>query len=321
MNRTDAICLLVVILIIVGVISALTYSWYTDVTKESEKKETPDLVVREGDLIAFDFTEYIWTRDATGRETYCVYQTTLAEVAEDDSKPKCITFEDILINETGTPLTRESVTAIVGPDLSTEINPGFNQLILNLGLKIGDTKSGTVSYLEGYGERNESLVVTIPLTDSVNMYETIDRVEFESIYPEEIPLELGQSFEDKYWGWMIRIESITEDIIQIKHEPELDMTLDRFIWSARVVNISSATGLIWLEHYPDNSFVYTPIDIEVLEFYDPTFTEIKNQIVETQQPYPGIIISVTNEIKIDFNRENIGKNLKYDITILEIERD
>ena len=47
MNRTDAICLLVVILVIVGVISALTYSWYTDITKESKTKEEVVYIIRK----------------------------------------------------------------------------------------------------------------------------------------------------------------------------------------------------------------------------------------------------------------------------------
>jgi hypothetical protein len=107
----------------------------------------------------------------------------------------------------------------------------------------------------------------------------------------------------------------------IKHEPTIGMELEVFNWPATVENVSSNTGKIWIRHRPDTSLVNTPIDAEVLEFYKPVFTDIKITITETQQPYPGIVTSISNGITIDFNRENIGKNLKYDVKILKIIRD
>ncbi len=322
MNRTDAICLGIVVLIIVGLVSLFVYQWYSDITKEEKTKKTEKLFVREGDTITFEFTEYIFSKNAAGELTYSVYQTTDEAVAEDDSIPKSITFNLILVNATGAPITREPMTAIVGEDLSLEINPGFNKRMIELGMRLGQTINGIeVLAPEGYGEKNEDLIETIPFLDNIPIYNSINRLAFENEYIDELPLEAGKTFEDHYWGWMIRIDSITNDTVVIKHEPLIGDKVTVFNWEATVENISSKDNKIWLRHKADQSLLNTPIDAEVLEFYKPEFTDIKELITETQQPYPGIITSMENGITIDFNRENIGKSLKYDVTILKIVRD
>jgi FKBP-type peptidyl-prolyl cis-trans isomerase 2 len=326
MNRTDAICLLVVILVIVGIVSLMTYSWYQEATNEPKKKDQGLLNVREGDTITCEFTEWILTRDSTGEIKYCVYQTTDESIAEDETIPKSVTFQQILVNNTGVPITRDALTKIVGSDLSDELNPGFNNIVIDM--KEGESRTGVeIPASEGYGEKNDELIQTIPISDSIPIYISKDRFAFEGEYSDELPsepgktFEPGQTFEDHYWGWNIRIHSITNDTIVIKNEPTLDMELAVFSWPAKVINISSEDGTIWIKHKPDISIVNTPIDAEVLEFYNPRFTEIRDLVVETQQPYPGIIISIENGITIDFNRENIGKSLKYDLTIVKIIRD
>ena len=319
MNRTDAICLGIIILVIVGIISAVVYSMYSDSQTKGKSKATGDLLVQEGDLITCHFTEYVYTKDANGTFGYLIYQTTDEEVANDDLIPKSITFSEILKNNTGAPIPRQQLTAIVGIDLSTEVNPGFNQLVI--GMSEGETKKGEVSVQMGYGERNLSYIQTIPLFDKIPLYDTVDREEFEKQYPKEVEFEPGKTFEHHYWGWTIRIESVATDSVTFRHEPEIGMELDIFEWPTIVENISSSTSLIWLRHKPSADLVNTPIDAEVLEFYNPTFTEIKEDIYANQQPYPGIITSIHNQITVDFNRENIGKNLKYEITIIKIERD
>ncbi len=320
MNRTDAICLVIIILVVVGIISAFGYSWYTDSQKKPKSKGgEPELFIREGDLITVDFTEYIWTKDSTGNITYAVFQTTKKSVAEDDSIPKSVTFKKILTDESGDPITRDRISAIVGKDLITEMNKGFNDMVLDM--TIDQTKKGIIPTSDGYGERNDSLVQTIPIQDKLPMFETYDRLDFEANYPEEVPLEIGQSFRHHYWNWFIRIDSITEDEIVIKHQPEIGFKVEILPWDAIVENVSSATGYIWLKHKPTSDIVNTAIDAESLEVYNPQFTEIKEMMTNTQQPYPGIITSIQNGIQIDFNRENIGKNIMYEITIIKIERD
>lgn len=315
MNRTDAICLLVIILVIVGIISALTYSWYADVSKKGEGKDQNKLYVREGDLITYDYTEYILTGYEEDTPIYSVFKTTINEVAENESIPKSVTFTKILFNQTGS--TEET---IVGDKLISKMNPGFNKLVIDM--KEGQTIKGRkVLAIDGYGKKNESLVHKIPLLDTVSMYETLNRFEFEGQYPQETAMEPGQTFVNHYWDWTIRIESVTDDNITIRHEPEFDMVLDMFDWPVRVVNISSETGLIWLEHKPNISIIDSAIDAEILQYYNPKFTEIIEEISKEHAPYPGIIISTQNGIEINFNPENYDTDLKYDITILTIERE
>ena len=129
------------------------------------------------------------------------------------------------------------------------------------------------------------------------------------------------TFPDIYWNWTIRIETITPETVTIKNEPSIGMILDIFPWDVSVESISSSTGEITLRHIPDMSHVNTPIDAEVLRSYNDIFENLTAQIIESQQPYPGIIVSIQDGITIDFNRENLGVELKYEFKISEIERD
>ena len=160
-------------------------------------------------------------------------------------------------------------------------------------MKEGQTKTGYITSDEGYGNINESFIYTIPLEDSVAMFETYDRVEFESKY-DATQIDIGAVYEDPYWGWNVRIEAFTDNTVEIQHQPKIGSELNRFEWPVQVVNLSSATGLIWLKHSPDKSIVNTPIHAEVMEFYNPTLYQIRQNIINTQQPYPGIIISIQN---------------------------
>ena len=94
MNRTDAICIGIIILVVIVIVSAFGYSWYTDTQKKPKSKDVDkDIIVHDGDLITVDFTEYIWTKDSNGELTYAVYQTTKSSVAQDESIPKSVTFK------------------------------------------------------------------------------------------------------------------------------------------------------------------------------------------------------------------------------------
>jgi FKBP-type peptidyl-prolyl cis-trans isomerase 2 len=321
MNRTDAICLVVVALIIVGVVSLLAYSWYQDATKEPKKDKTEILFVQEGDTITAHFTEWIFTRDENGKVDWHIYQTTDKTIAENESIPKSITFSKILINATNVPITREPITAIVGLDLTDEVTSGFNDVVIDM--KEGETKNNIeIPIDKGYGDKTDELIVLIPYVDTIPIYNSINRLAFEAEYNSELPLEPGKSFTDHYWNWTIRIDSVTNDTVVVKHEPRIGTDITVFNWPAIVEDISSEEGKIYIKHKPENSVLFSPIDVEVLEFYSPKFKVIKDIITETQQPYPGIITSIDNEgITIDFNRENIGKKIKYDVTITTIIRD
>jgi FKBP-type peptidyl-prolyl cis-trans isomerase 2 len=298
----------------------MAYSWYEDATDEPKEKDTEKLFVKEGDTITCEFTEWILTIDENGDINYAVFQTTDESIALDDSILKSITFRSILLNESGESLTVPPITAIVGDDLTDLMNEGFNNLVLDM--KEGESRrSEDILKMKAYGERNQDLITTIPFLDTIPIYRSVDRFTFETQYESESEFLVGQTFDDTFWGWKIRIESITNDTIVIKNEPTIGTEVAFESWNATVVNISSENGKIWLKHNPDDSILNTDVDAQVLEFYNPEFTKITQTQIESQQPFPGIIISLENGIKIDFNRENIGNTIRYDVTIKKIIRD
>jgi hypothetical protein len=227
----------------------MAYSWYEDATNEPKKKDKQTLIVREGDTITVDFTEWILTTDSTSELKYRVFQTTDPKIASDDSIAKSVTLRKILLNNTGDPVNREKLTAIVGNDLSNEMNVGFNNIVIDM--KEGETITGVeITPLDGYGEKNPALIQVINYTDNIPIYNSIDRFAFEAEYANELTLKPGQTFEDHYWGWMIRIESLTNDTVVIKHEPMIGTEVAFSLWNATVINISSENGMIWLQHKP-----------------------------------------------------------------------
>ncbi|MCK5561067.1 MAG: hypothetical protein KAJ51_10755, partial [Thermoplasmata archaeon] len=191
-----------------------------------------------------------------------------------------------------------------------------------MGMKIGETRTIFVDADEGASQFNKSLVKTIPLNDILPMYESINKFSFESEYPFESPLQEGQTFSHIYWGWTIEIEEINEDNIIIKHDPVYGSNLDLFPWNATVIEVSSAESTITIQHRPTDDLVQTVIDAEALMKYNESYQDITPaQAGQPQPPLPGIIISVDDGIVIDFNQEIAGKELIFEVTILEIEEN
>ncbi len=316
MNKTDAMCLVAIILVIVIIASALTYNWYNENFAETDKKKTKDLEVEYGVGIKFDYTMRIRTGNDVSKSP--VFSTTLPSVAENDSIPKTITFSEILKFNPIEPLGTYQKIGVNDQELIANFGFSFYEGIL--GMKEGESRTFFVKADEGPIEFNETLIRKISTTDSIPMFEDIDRVTFESEYPNELPLKTGQSFTHNYWGWMIEIEDITNSTITIKHDPSFGMELDFLPWNATVSEVSSEKGTIGIQHKITSEFLNNVIDAEILSKYDESFKEItKAQTEIDQAPLPGIITSIEDEIVIDFNREIAGKDLIYEVTILEIE--
>lgn len=318
MNKTDAMCLGAIILVIVAIVSALTYNWYNENYNQPEPAKEKVLIVKNGVGIKFDYTLRIKTSNNVA--TSPVFVTTLSTVADDETIPKTTTFSNII--GSGPLVPAGDVNKV--PVRVDTIFPAYGEGFYNgiMGMKTGESRTIFVDADEGTSQFNKSLVKTIPLNDILPMYESINKFSFESEYPFESPLQEGQTFTHNYWGWMIEIEEINEDNIIIKHDPVYGSSLDIFPWNATVIEVSSAESTVTIQHRPTYDLVQTVIDAEALMKYNESYQEITPaQAVQPQPPLPGIITSVDGGIVIDFNQEIAGKELIFEVTILEIEEN
>jgi FKBP-type peptidyl-prolyl cis-trans isomerase 2 len=315
MHKTDAMCLVAIVLVIVIIISALTYNWYNENFAETDKKKEKDLEVTYGVGIKFDYT---WRIRTSSDISECpVFATTLPSVANDDSIPKTVTFSEIVKFNPLEPVGTLQKMGVNNQELISTFGVGFYEGIL--GMKEGESRTFNVKSDDGPIEYNKDLIRAIPLSDSIPMFETVDRSTFESEYPTE-SIKTGQILTHNYWGWTIEIEEMTNSTITIRHDPHLGFKLDMLPWNATVNGISSEKNSIGISHKITTDYINYVIDSEVLTKYDESFKNITETQTESEQaPLPGIIISIDDEIVIDFNREIAGKDYVFEVTILEIE--
>ncbi len=316
MNKTDAMCLAAIVLIIVAIVSALAYNWYNENYSQSEGSKEKVLVVKEGVGVKFDYTLRIRTGNDNSKNP--VFATSLPSVADDDSIPKTTTFSEILGEGPLEPLGNAEKVPVREDTLKVVFGEGLYYGIM--GMKEGETRTIFVDADEGVVQSNKSLVRTIPIYDTFPLYESIPKFNFESEYPNELPLKEGQTFSHNYWGWTIEIEEVNEDYILLKHDPVYGSSLDLFPWNATIDEVSSAKETFTIRHRVTDDLLQRVIDAEVLMKYNESYKEISPaQVGQEQPPLPGIIISIDEGIVIDFNKEIAGKNLIFKISMLEIE--
>jgi len=112
-----------------------------------------------------------------------------------------VTFEFVLRNEHG-----ELIEASEVADPPTYIH-GYAQLVSGLekhmeGHYVGDRFTAVVEPEHGYGARDESLVVTVPLKD----------------LPPDVPLNIGQSFDamnDRGHKIKLRVKEVNDNDVQL----------------------------------------------------------------------------------------------------------
>jgi FKBP-type peptidyl-prolyl cis-trans isomerase 2 len=305
MEREDLLCLIVIIVIVASVAGFFGYDKYTDWRESEEHEEKRSkLFIEDGDRVTFEVSA--WLED--GRYFY----TTEKEVDEDETIPKTANYNFF---------TDEPEFATVGEELKSKFNVGFDEQIHYM--KIDEEKQFKVTPDKGYGWRNDSLVKTIPLHDTLPLYVEQDHLEFQGLYnPTDIPLFIGQRFNHVYWQWPIELVEVNNDTITYRHEPDVNWNIEVLPWAASVSGISEKDNVLMIEHKVTYNEIYSTVDPIELTDYDEGYLEVQDIQSEIGiGPVPGVIVDVgLNEFTIDFNDERAGVNIFYKVTIVNIEK-
>jgi len=258
-----------------------------------EDEEKDAFVVERGDEVSVD---YIGTF-IDGR----VFDTNIQSVGTDEKNyTKSVTFNS---DKSYSPLT-----FVVG---AGSMVTGFEEGVM--GMKKGETRSITVPSDKGYGEADGSLIYTLPVVDTVPLYQSLDRAEFDANYSQEVAMT-GVTTSHHFWGWPVTIVSLDNETVTIENNPVHGENYKGFSWNTTITEISSETGEITLKHVvgtslADEDSIITP---ESFRKYDNSLPPSAND--------KGTVWVENNEILIDFNREVVGKILIFEVTIKTLKK-
>ncbi len=300
----EKICLISIGLVIVMFIglAGMTYvdeeGWPWE--KEEEIKEI--LLIQEGDEVSVD---YVGQFIGVGGEAGLVFDTSIPEIAHNDSIPKSRTFRE-------NP-TYDDLSFTVG---SGQMIQGFEESVL--GKKEGQTYTIAIPPEKGYGVTNPDLVITVNTTQTIPLKETLDLETFNKLFF-MIDIESTTSFPHPFWHWDVTIMSKDSYEVTILHQPVYNEEYKAFPWNTTVVDISTERNLITLHHDITEISDDVMVPYMMMTAYDPVMANEIDRTTETP-PQEGIVTSKGGQIIIDFNTEVTGKTLIFQITINSIKR-
>ncbi len=302
----EKLCLISIGLVIVifAALAGMTYvdeeGWpWEDDTKDKEEI----LLIQEGDEVSVD---YVGRLVGVAGEPGPVFDTSLPEVANDDSIPKTPSFMDKPIYD--------DLTFTVG---SGQMIPGFESGVLNK--KMGDSFTISIPPERAYGVSLDELIIDVNSTETIPMRETIDRETFHEVYP-MVALGEVDKFIHPFWKWDVEIISFDPESVVIWHQPVYGERYFAFSWNTTVVDLSTDRNIITLHHNVEEINDQTKIPFFTMLDYNP---EWARNAAETfgQEPMEGYVSSKGGVLTINFNGELIGKTLLFTITINSILRE
>lgn len=304
MNKQDKMCLGVMGVVIVLFAGMSAFFWlYDNWWNKDEPDRLPSLTVWEGDSVEIEYTAFFMEDPNGPFAAETVFETTMRAVATNESYPKSLTF-DILHDDSSEQYSSKTIT--IGESMVTQ---GMDEGVLGMGEN--DKKTFTVGPEEAYGVTDESLVYRLQRQQEVQVYEVINQTQFEQFYPDEANANVGTTLNHHFWNWPARIILMDNNTVILENAPVFGGVYKPLSWSATVKDISTADDRILVVHD-----IIEAKDQVVLQedfaTYDPDFISTVS--------YPGIVSVVADEILIDFNFEAVGKHIRYEVTVIKIER-
>lgn len=301
-EKTIMTILVAAIVLSAGVIAYVLY----DRSLEVEAEELT--AIATGDKVTMNYVG----RFADGR----VFDTSYLEVAWDDvSYPKSLTFTRRTNDSYGPFLMTAGLYDAPGGTIK-----GFALGVL--GMYPGQTKTIAVSVDEGYA-LNPTRLVTYGLSQVLVATETMTESSFRGYFTlEPIPMRVMPHY---FWGWDIRVISVSDGLVTFKHEPTVGQMVTPFGnpdsstnptgWYVRVDAYDPAAnggqGTVTARH------LITPSDVLKVKGVDAEGnTFILWDFDEGNQTFQVHVSDATT----GYNAEISGRELFFDVAILSVVR-
>ena len=303
-----------IIVVIVIIVSSVTAYWYT---QKKEEKGKAIMKIEVGDTVKVNYTG----RFAEGNffDNGTVFDTSIKSVANDDiNYSKAYSFK-----------SRDSYSPLEFEVGEGKMIKGFDEGVLNM--TVGETKNITVPFEKGYGEPHKGLFINVSKNQSVPLFETITKEEYDNHYSENIII--GMPMTHYFWGWNISIFDInyyddnTIKNITMWNNPDMNSTINVFGWETKIVEkISSYNppeGRILLRHNPSENITIDKEKTEFLRVDNEALNYIISQINIGNKSISniGIVYLIDKDtFTVDYNPEVVGKTLIFEVTIISISK-
>ncbi len=280
-----AVNVLLIVLVAVLMVSASTV--VIILYQGGQSEGTSSEVVAAGQTIKVDYIGKL----TDGR----IFDTSYYSVASDDALyPKALSFT-LRANTSYTPLSFE-----VG---AGKMISGFDAAVV--GMKVGETKTVTLTPAEAYGEMVPSKLITFDLVQTVPLLETFTATAFQAEF--QVSPVAGMTVTDPVYGWGVTVLEYNQgaDRVTVKNVPTVNTSYHIYGsttgWDLMVINIDSGTNQITFEHQLSDE------DSDMIKGVDGTTTFFLTQV------------NVANGTAVmNYNTELLGKSLVFTITIVDI---
>jgi FKBP-type peptidyl-prolyl cis-trans isomerase 2 len=281
-----AVNVLLIVLIAVLMVSASTV--VIILYQGGQTVGSPSNVVTVGQTISVDYIGKL----TDGR----VFDTSIYSVASNDAAyPKSLSFT-MRSNTSYTPLSFK-----VG---GGEMISGFDAAVV--GMRVGETKTVTLTPDEAYGDMDESKLITFNLTQSAPLLRTFTAASFEAEYGEGP--EAGLTVHDPVFGWAATVleYSVQADRVTVRNLPTVNAVYhiygeDSTGWDVLVTNIDSNSDVITIHHQ------LTDADSDMIKGMDNSTVFFITMVDEAG----GTAVR-------NYNTELLGKSLVFTITVVKI---
>jgi len=263
---------------------------------EGESDTTSIRVVMEEDRVEYEYVAYM---DRIGGT---IFDTSKEEIRNDPTQDKITNFPKVAIWPS---------PALIGADQGSREYPVIDGYLT--GLQVGDERQFKISG-EDAMKYDEDLRFTIPVSEKIPLFQTIPKEEFSGMFGEENAIP-GIVETHPFWKWPVMIETVDEaGNVTILHQPEPGFVVTALPWECSVSDISSEEETITLGHIASNDLKGNIIEAFDYRNYNESL------LTMAQKRGTGIITQMGPDvIVIDFNYEWAGREMWFDVKILNIE--
>ena len=203
--------------------------------------------------------------------------------------------------------------------------PGFDSAVA--GMKLGETKTVTISPEDAYGKSDPEMIIDIPTALDRMMYLdrqfSISPSDFENAFAKEaVPDDIvGDMF-----PWNFKVISVSDENITLKYMMEIDdvFVMPQTVWNSTVIDMNETTITV-MQNPVDGQIIETlfgPASIALEEDRITLVVDVEaGKQIMTPSGQGGTVVSVNEDsITLDINPPMAGKTLIFEITVENVTK-
>ncbi len=206
-----------------------------------------------------------------------------------------------------------------------QVVPGFEQALI--GMRVGDIKTVTIPPEQGYGKESPFKVAAIPLLKNISRYQAVSRIVIipRSLFDQDhANVSVGENITEGGTSYTVELLNATNATLLLDVPIGANITLPETTWPSMVLNETDAALLVRQDPV-NGSTTDTALGNVLVTVTNDTITlRLPFQVGGVwKNPQYGTgrvtAVNATTAI-VDFNNPLAGKNLTFQITMLDIQK-